>query len=276
MVNVKKADGRMEPYSREKVIRTCLRLRLEQREAEKVADEIESRLYEGMPTRRVLQMMYEHGQREKEHLGHMTDLREAIALMRPKPDFEQFVAIMMESEGYKVATNKVLNGACVDHEIDVIASSQQEVLYIEVKHHSQFHTFTGLDNFLEINSSFEDLMQGYLAHRHKYNFTKPMLVVNTKISDHARRYAACRGIGVIAWSVPDRNGLEHRIHHRRLYPVTVIKGVDKGAFERLGDVGVYTLRQLMDSDLRELSRASRVDVGLLKSMAEKARVIVGL
>lgn len=275
MVNIRKWDGSLEPFDRGKAIRTCHRLKLSQREAEEVVDEIERKLYEGMPSKSVMDMILEFGKVHRSQLGHMVDLREALAAMRSKPDFEQFVALLLQDAGYKTVTNQVLYGGCVDHEIDVIASRGSETLYVEVKHHAQFHTFTGLDTFLEVNSAFEDLKAGYLEGRHKYGFTKPLLVLNTKISDHARRYSSCRGIGAIGWAMPQHAGIESMIHDKGMYPVTIFKGVEPGVFSRLGDMGVFTIQQLAQADLRELARRGSMNPDTLNYMADKSRDMVG-
>jgi len=275
MVNVRKWDGTLEPFDRGKAVRTCHRLKLSQREAEEVVDEIERRLYEGIPSKSIMDMILEFGKSHRSHLGHMVDLREAMAAMRPKPDFEQFVAILLQEAGYKTVTNQVLYGKCVDHEIDVIALKEGETIYVEVKHHTQPHTFTGLDTFLEVNSVFEDLKDGYLAGRHSFNFTRPLLVLNTKVSDHARRYSACRGIGAIGWSIPEHAGIESMVHEKSLYPVTIFKGVDPKVFARLGDVGIFTVRQLAESDAREISRKSGISMETLSYMVDRSGDIVG-
>lgn len=275
MVNVRKADGSTQPYDREKVLRTCYKLRLSKSEAEEVADEVEQKLFEGITTKRILDIIFEHAQRHKAHVAHMIDLREAISLMRPKPDFEKFVAILLEHAGYKTVTNEILQGKCIDHEIDVIASKDSELMYVEVKHHVQFHTFTGLDTVLVVNSAFQDLLEGYLHHTQRYNFTKPMLVLNTKVSEHARKYAACRGIGVIGWKIPERAGIEHYIDQKLLYPITILKNLDAELLNRLGDYGIYTLKQLVEADRENLVRETGTNARTLRDLIDQARQILG-
>lgn len=274
MVNVKKADGTLQPFDREKVLKTCHRLRLSKSEAEEVVSEIEGSLFEGIPTKRIMEMIFEHGEQHKPHLGQIIDLREALALMRPKPDFEKFVALILEHAGYKTVTNKILQGRCIDHEIDVIAAKENDTLYVEVKHHTQFHTFTGLDTFFEVNSAFEDLVDGFASKAHKYDFTRPMLVLNTKISEHARKYSACRGIAAIGWKIPEDGGIEHYIDEKLLYPVTILKGIGADAVGKLGDVGVYTLRQLVEADQRKLSKDANIDVKILRNLVSKAEQVL--
>lgn len=275
MVHVRKADGTLQPFDRNKVLRTCQRLKLSQLESEEVLAEVEQKLFEGISTKKILDMVFEHGQKHKSHLGYMVDLREALGLMRSKPDFEKFVALILEHDGYKTFTNKILQGKCIDHEIDVIAIKGNEIIYIEVKHHDQFHTFTGLGTFLEINSTFEDLMQGYLAHTQQYNVTKPLLVVNTRISEHARKYSACRNIGYLGWKSPEHVGIEKHIEDKILYPITVIKGLDKSTQAILGDRGILTLKQLIDESRRNFKDVSGISHGVLKDLVWKAEQILG-
>lgn len=274
MVNVRKADGTVQPFDPEKVLRTCHNLRLSKSESMEILSEIERKLSEGMSTRKIIDMIFEHGRSRREHIGHMIDIRQALAMMRPKPDFEKFVAAILEHEGYKTATNKIVYGKCVDHEIDVIAWKNGETLYVEVKHHFDFHTFTGLGVFLEVNSVFEDLVQGYLNHRHQYGFTKPMVVLNTKISEHARRYAACRGIGALGWEIPENAGIERYINDKMIYPITVLRGLDSMTQARLGDAGVYTLKQLAESDQSDLSRSFGIERSRIAELVEKTNSIL--
>lgn len=274
MVNIRKWDGSTEPFDRSKVLRTCHRLKLSNYDAEEVVDQIEKKLFEGIDSKRIIEMIFEFGKRHRSRLGHMIDLREAIAMMRPKPDFEQFVAVLLEYDGYKTVTNQILMGKCVDHEIDVIATKGNDVIYVEVKHHTQFHTFTGMDTFLQVNSTFEDLKEGYLAGNHKFNFSRCMVVLNTRVSEHARRYAECKGIGAMGWGVPERAGIETHIHDKELYPVTIFKGVEPGVFAKLGDSGVYTIRQIAEADQRELCRRTGLNPDTVRYMAERSRDIM--
>lgn len=274
MVNVRKADGSLQQFDRNKVLRTCQRLKLSVMESEEVLSEIEQKLFDGISTKKILDMIFEHGQKHKHHLGFMVDIREALSLMRSKPDFEKFVALLLEHDGYKTLTNKIIQGKCIDHEIDVIAIKGNEIIYVEVKHHDKYHTYTGLGTFLEMNSTFEDLSQGFAAHTQQYNITRPLLVVNTKISEHARKYSSCRNIGYLGWKSPDNSGIERHIDEKILYPITVIKGVDKRTLEVLGDNGIITLKQLVEENGRNFSKIPGASREILKDLAWKAEKIL--
>jgi hypothetical protein len=271
MVNVTKADGTSQPFEKGKIVRTCIRMHATPEIAEEIASRVEKNLYEGIPTKKIFQMVFAYLKRYRPELKGTKDLRTATSLLRPKPDFEQFVAHLMQAEGYNVKTNRILQGACVDHEIDVIAEKSKEIIYIEVKHHAQPHIYTGLDVFLETNSAFEDLKSGFSMGRHGTNFNKSMVVINTKISDHAKRYSTCQGIGAVAWKTPAEKSLEDMIEDHKMFPITILKGLDVFAFAKLADRGIVTLKQLVKADEISLHKETKIPLSVLEESISKAR-----
>ncbi|KUJ94185.1 MAG: Restriction endonuclease, partial [Archaeoglobus fulgidus] len=59
MLRVRKRDGRLEEFSRAKIVRTCLRAGASKKIAEKVAEEVEKRIYDGITTDEVLELVIE-------------------------------------------------------------------------------------------------------------------------------------------------------------------------------------------------------------------------
>jgi len=47
--------------------------------------------------------------------------------------------------GFEVTPNRLLVGRCVEHEVDAIAKKDGITFFVEAKHHSMYHTLTGLD-----------------------------------------------------------------------------------------------------------------------------------
>lgn len=274
MLNVTKADGTKQPFDRSKIVRTALRMRASPEEAEEVARKIESKVYSGIPTKKILQMLFTYMRQIRPHMRHVTDLRTAISLLRSKPDFEQFVSQLLLAEGYNVATNRIIPGKCIEHEIDVVATKPGETVYVEVKHHLQPHTFTGLDVFLQANSTLQDLRDGFLATKHAYNFQKALVVCNTKISDYAKRYASCRGILHLGWRSPENRGLEFLIEENRLYPITFLRTLDADTQAKLGDNGIVTLKQILDREISELKNVTKISRDKLQVLVSNAREIL--
>jgi HJR/Mrr/RecB family endonuclease len=274
MIFVTKADGRKEEFKREKIIKTCLRMRVSQDQAETIADEIEKRIYNGIETRKILQMIFKFLQKVRPEIKYQIDLREAISSLRPKPDFERFVQLLLKEYGYEVTPNQIIQGFCVDHEIDAIAKKDNQTILVEIKHHFNHHAYTGKDVFLEAQAILEDLIEGRKAGKNSIDFNKILIVCNTKFSDHAKKYALCKGIDFIGWKYPEEKGLERLIEEKKLYPITILKNLDVKSKEKLGDAGIVIIKQLLEENLEELYKKTKIPRKKLKVLVENAKEII--
>ena len=244
-------------------------MRASREAAEEISDKIEKKIFEGIATKQILKMIFDYITEYRPELKHQIDLREAVCLLRPKPDFEQFIGLLLKAEGYDVKMNRILAGKCIEHEIDAIAAKDNETLYVEAKHHYQPHSYTGVGVFLEAQATLEDLNGG------KNNFTKAVVVTNAKLSEHAKTYARCKNIGAMGWRYPDGRSLEAMIEDNKLYPVTLIKGLDPALLARLGDNGIISVEQLAKYDVKKLARLTKVGKSKAKEILRKANKILG-
>jgi len=271
---VTKFDGRKQEFRKGKIVRTCLRMRATRRQAYAIAEKIESKSYDGIRTKEILKMIFRYIKEYRPEIRHEIDLREAISLLRPKPDFEVFVQLLLKAIGYDVTPNQILKGKCVEHEIDAVAKKGDETILVEVKHHFNHHTYTGLDVSLVAQSRLEDLSEGFKLGYNKINFNKVMIVCNTKFSGHALRYSKCRGIKCIGWKAPLEHGLEQMIEEKKFYPITFLKGLDRVSKRRLGENGIVLLKQLVESDIDKLCKMTRISKKKLSNLVGKAREIL--
>jgi len=275
MIYVTKADGSKQPFDKQKIINTCLRLQATPEQAQSIADKIEAKAYDGISTKKILQMVFQFMKKYRPAIGYQIDLKEAIAILRSKPDFEIFVAKLFEAMGYEVETNLIIQGKCIEHEIDVVAKKENEIILVEVKHHVNHHTYSGLDVFLQLNSTLEDLKEGYESGKTKFKFTRAILICNTKVSDHARRYALCRGLEFIAWKFPPEKGLERLIEEYKLYPITFLREIERGETYKLADVGIVTVKQLLD-DAEKISKRSGIEKNRVLQLQKAAKIVLGI
>lgn len=274
MIYVTKFDGRREPFLKEKIIRTCLRMHASYEQAKIIADEIEKRAYDGIQTKKILEMIFKYLKNFKPEVKYQIDLREAIALLKPKPDFERFVQLILSEHGYEVKPNLIVPGNCVEYEIDGILKKGNEIIMLEVKHHLNHHVYTGLDVVLEVNSSLEDLKEGFRLGKNNINFSKALIVCNTKFSDHAIRYAKCKKIELIGWKYPEEKGLEMLIEEKKLYPITFLKDLDEKTREKFSFAGILLLKQLLELSLEELHVRTGISKSRLKKLVENAKEII--
>ncbi|MEM7825464.1 MAG: restriction endonuclease [Candidatus Aenigmatarchaeota archaeon] len=274
MTLVTKADGRKEEFKKEKIIRTCLRMGTSQEQAKIVADEIEKRVYDEIETKKILKMIFKFLQKFKPEVKHQRDLREAISLIKPKPDFERFVQFILKEYGYEIIPNQIIQGYCVEHEIDAIAKKENQTILVEIKHHSNPHTYTGKDVFLEVQAILEDLIEGKKVNKHSLDFHKILIVCNTKFSEHAKRYAFCKKIDFLGWGYPEERSLERLIEGKKLYPITILKNLDEGSKEKFVNSRIILLKQLLEESLEELHKRTKISIKKLKIFVKNAREII--
>jgi hypothetical protein len=269
-----KFDGRKQEFSKKKIIRTCLRMHANLEQAKKIASKIESESYDGIRTKKIIKLIFKYLKKYRPEIKHKIDLRDAISMLRPKPDFEKFVSLLLKEFGYKVKTNQIIPGKCVDHEIDIIASKENMKILVEVKHHIQPHTYTGKDICLIAKAIYEDLIEGHDLGFNSPELNKILIVCNTKFSDHAKKYAKCRHMNLIGWKMPEKNSLEQLIEKKKFYPITFLKGLKRKTQEKFGDNGIVLVRQLVEIGLKELYKKTKVSKKELKELISKARKII--
>lgn len=274
MLYVTKADGSKQLFDKEKIFYTCIRLGLTVEQAKKVSDEIERKAYDGIHTRKILDMVFKLASQYKPNLKFRIDLKESISLLRSKPDFEKFVEKILKTLGYETKTNLIIEGKCIEHEIDVIAKNEKELLMVEVKHHVNPHVPVPLDVFLEVNSAFQDIKDGFELKKHDFNFTNVLIVCNTKASQHAMKYGICKGIKFIAWKYPKENSLETLIEKYKLYPITILKNIEIEEAYKLCDAGILTLKDLISSNANEISVKTKINQKRIEEL-QKIAIKVG-
>ncbi len=121
---VTNADGTRNLFNRQRIVKTCLRMRVSEEIAKVVADKVEKNIYNGIQTRKILQMIFEYLQKERSTFKNRIDLRRAISLLRPVPDWEHYIQMLLSELGYSITSNQIIRGRCVEHEIDAVAQKE--------------------------------------------------------------------------------------------------------------------------------------------------------
>ena len=274
VTNVTKADGSAAPFDRRKIMRTCLRMGASQTLAETIAHDIESRAEDGIRTRKIMDMIFAVMAKDRPAAKHVISLRNALALLKSKPDFEQYVRALLERKGYTVSPNQIVAGKCVEHEVDGIIEKDGRTFLLEVKHHRNYRTTTGLDEVRIARAVLEDVSEGVGPDASATRVDGIFLVCNTKFSDHARRYADCRGIHYLGWSSSPDFDMATFIGETRLYPVTYLKGLDIATLKTLSSANIILLKQVVEMDFSELKKKTNLPQRNLSSLVKKAAAVL--
>lgn len=180
-----------------------------------------------MRTKEILNVVWKYLGKYHPESQMRVDLRFALSILRSKPDFEEYISLILKDQGYTIQSNQILRGKCIEHEIDAIAQKEDRTTYVEVKHHNRAHTYTALEVPMKVWATLQDLAEGRKLGYRNLDFTGALIICNTKFTDHARTYADCMGIDHMGWKSPGQNGLEDIIERTSLYPITLLKGIDR-------------------------------------------------
>ncbi len=273
-IYVTKADGATQLFKREKVVNTCLRMGATKAVAESIASKIEAKIYDGIETRKILQMIFRYLRKYKPVIKHQVDLRKALSLLNPAPEFEHYIQVLLNENGYEVTPNQIVKGRCVEHEIDAIARKNGKTCLVEIKHHYNYHTTTSLDVSRISRAIFEDVTEGYDLGLNDLKIDFSMIVCNTKLSEHARRYANCRGIGHIGWGSPRNHDLQTMISKKKLYPITLLKRLNSQDRHQLTSNRVILLKDLIDKNPSELRKQTGISKEKLQGIVRTAKELM--
>jgi hypothetical protein len=237
--------------------------------AYEVAEKVETRLYDGISTAKILQMIFQFLRRYKPGVGNLFDLRKGLSLMISKPEFEVFVQALLARNGFDVSQNQLLSGKCVEHEVDAIARKDGVAFFVEAKHHSRYHTPTGLDESRIARAVLEDVVEGFALGKSDLKIDRAMIVTNTRYSDQAIKYGKCRGILQIGWSSPTDHGLQNMIEGHSLLPLSCLRDLSMDARVKLANSGIVLFEQIIEEDTVGLARKTGLPREVIKNIKEK-------
>ncbi|MFH0890376.1 MAG: restriction endonuclease [Candidatus Aenigmatarchaeota archaeon] len=239
---VKKVDGRLEEFDGNKIINTCIRSGISKSQADSVLANVKKKAYDKMTTKELLQMILLEIRKYSVASSMKYNLRAALANLSPEGMFfEKYIKRLLEEHDYSVEWSKIVKGRCVEHEVDLIAKDGKITAMIECKHHSNHHAFTGLGDAMETWAKWEDA-------RENNKFDEAWLVCNTKMSDHAVKYATCKGIKLMCWNYSlGLPKLIELIDEKKFYPITILESVQKTDTRRAFEQNVLTVRDVINA-----------------------------
>jgi Holliday junction resolvase len=270
---VVKASGETEKFDPEKIRRTCIKAGASEDLADKIVREVEKKSYDGISTREILHMTISFLKKEKPAVASRYDLKGAIFRLGPAGfTFEHLVAEIFKELGYETKVHSIIRGACVSHEVDVIATKDKNNYMVECKYHNIPGIYTGLRESLYTYARFLDLNEGFkIGVCRKFN--QPWLVCNTKFSEDAVQYAICKNMRLVGWNYPENQGLEYMIEKNKLYPITMLRNLDSESQEKLANVGLVLTKDLVRINIKELSEITKITKNKLKVLADESKEI---
>lgn len=245
MVFVKKGTGETVQFDPEKIAGSLRRCGANEQVVKEILQAVETEIYDGMYTKEIYYLAMRLLRKRDKITAAKYTLKEALMRLGDSGyPFEVFIEKLLQREGYTTQRNVVLEGECVSHEVDIIATKNKEVIMVECKHHRSEELMCHIQTALYVYARFLDL---------KAKFNQVMLATNTLFSKQTLQYGSCRGMLLLGWNYPMNFGLERRIDKYRLYPVTLLR-LKAGAIARCLAKEIVLLEDLQKVPVGELTQ----------------------
>lgn len=269
-----KSTGEREALNLEKVKRGCERAGASAALCEGVAAEVESRARDGMTTREVYEIV--HGLLSKEHppTAARFNLREAILKLGPLGyNFEHYVAKVLAAYGYKTELPPILQGACVTHEVDVLATKDSRTAMMECKFRHDIGIYIGIKDTLATWARFLDLVDGAEIGKCPH-LDECWLVTNSRFSHDSIQYGHCKNMVMLSWDHPRERPLPAWIDDKGLYPITLLPHVDDTVLRKLIEAGFSLLQDLAGAGVDEVVQKSGLSREITQQCIHDAGLIL--
>jgi hypothetical protein len=247
---ITKASGEKSRYSEEKIRTSLKRVGATDEQIDPIINEISSKLYEGMPTKKIYRLAFNLLREGPRHLAAKYHLKQAIMELGPSGyPFEKYVGEILNRQGYKTKVGEIVQGHCVTHEVDVIAEKENDFIMIECKYHNLRGIFCDVKIPLYIQSRFKDLEKQWLTlPKNKSKMHKGWLITNTRFSSDAIQYGTCVGLNLIGWDYPLKGSLKDQIDSLGLYPITCLTSLTKIEKQRLLDMKIVLCSEILQNE----------------------------
>ncbi len=248
-INIVKHSGDSVPFDVEKLINSLRRAKANEALIQQIVTKIQFDIYEGITTKKIYQMAFKMLKGKSRVSASKYKLKKALMELGPSGfPFEKLVGKIMAHEGFETKVGVIVQGNCVQHEVDVIALKDNNHYMIECKYHSDQGRFCNVKIPLYIHSRFLDVEKQWERQKgHEAKLHKGGVYTNTRFTTDAIQYGKCVGLLLTSWDYPIGSGLKDRIDKLGLHPLTALTTLTKAEKTKLLDTGIVLCKELHEN-----------------------------
>jgi len=268
-----KSTGAKEIFKPEKIKATCLRIGTEPTVAEKITQTVTSKVYNGITTAEIYKLVFELLKQEGHALASRYSLREALFRLGPAGfNFEQYIANVFNAYGYKTELPDLLKGACIKHEVDIVAEKDNRRFMIECKWRNSLDKIVIAKDVLATWARFLDLVEG-AALKYCPHFDEPWIITNSTFSADALTYGQYKNIAMLGWNYPPQRPLPAWIDAKGLYPITVLFNLSSEVLPKFIEAKIILVKDLAILSLEEIKQQILLPEKILIPIIEEAKEV---
>jgi len=243
-LHVTKVSGDVVPFEENKLVHSLERSGASESIINEVLKEVRGHLYEGIPTKHIYRMAFAILKKRTASSAARYQLKQAIADLGPTGyPFERLVGALFEHQGYHVQVGQLVQGRCVQHEVDVIAEKNGTRNMMECKFHADPNRKADVKVPLYIRSRFVDVMEAWQKTEPDLDYVG-WVVTNARFTTDALDYGRCIGLQLLSWDYPQHGSLKERVDGSKLLPITCLTTLKKTEKQQLLENGVVFCRDI--------------------------------
>jgi hypothetical protein len=249
VILVRKASGEDEPFDIKKLEGSLTHAGAGEGLVKEITKDISEWIYSGVTTKKIYNRAFQLLKRFKNVTAIRYKLKQAMIDLGPTGyPFEYFIGRVFENMGYDVKVGQVLDGMCITHEMDVIATRDHHQHLVECKFRLDQGKIVSVQTSLYVRARIDDILKRYKADNkfEGYTFTG-WVVTNTRFSSDCIRFGESTGLKMLGWDYPYGNGLKSIIEKEKLYPITALTILSKKEKNELLNTGIVTCLQLYNN-----------------------------
>lgn len=221
-VKVIKSSGKKVKFSLDKLRSSLRKSGADNETINQIIDKVRDELYPGISTNEIYNRAFALLKKKGSYLASKYKLKKAIYELGPTGyPFERFISAILKYSGYETQVGEILQGACVTHEIDVIAHKDTTTTIVECKFHSEEGRNCNVKVPLYIASRYRDVKAHWDSKPQNTELNEGWVVTNTRFTLDALQYGKCAGLYLLSWDYPKNDSLRDRIDRLGLFPITV-------------------------------------------------------
>ncbi|WP_413533046.1 ATP cone domain-containing protein [Empedobacter brevis] len=221
---VKKNSGELIPYNPKALKRSLTKSGAKREEVEEVFELVSKDIYNEIPTKELYRIAFSHLKNYRNSYAARYSLKRALRDLGPEGYyFEKWIGKLMQAAGYQSLNSEIVQGNAVTHEIDVVASKDDQLLFCECKFRNDEDAKISVTTPMYFLSRMKDV------ENHTYHFfgrdlkpTKGFLVTNAYLTTDSIDFANYYGIGLISWDYPETRSIKYLVDNAALYPITCL------------------------------------------------------
>ncbi len=267
---IRKASGGEEIFEIDKLERSLHNSGADRKSIKRVIHDIENWIYDGVTTRKIYSRAFSLLKKDKNTSAMRYKLKKAIFELGPTGyPFEQFMGQLFARQGFDIEVGVEIEGHCLSHEMDVVATKKPVQHIMECKYHKDQGKTVSIQVPLYVNSRVNDIIKKReQMSEFEGLYFKAWVVTNTRFSPDSIKYGNCSGMKLLAWDYPHGNGLKDMIECVKVFPITVLTQLTKKEKQSLLEQDIVSCAQLLQNQqaLTPLNLSSRKQSRLLDEL----------